>query len=166
MRAGSENALIGGQVVQVKKIYNHPDYNIDTRDNDLAILELKYPLILSGSVKAIKLADHVPSQVLGIVSGWGSSDISNSQILSSTSVMLKSWEQCIDHFGQSFSENMICGDYVEDAECILNFGAPLVSAGALLGVLSGPSGCQKSVSPVVFTNIVELREFISSVTDI
>lgn len=74
IRAGSANRYAGGVTVPVKSVKVHPQYNPQTNDNDIAIIELTRYLVFSTTIQAIKLAPKgftVPEGAKFVVSGWG-----------------------------------------------------------------------------------------------
>ena len=68
------NFLIDKESSNVDEITNHPNYDADTNDNDIAILKLKKPLTFTKDVQPACLPDPSFSPEegeLGVVSGWG-----------------------------------------------------------------------------------------------
>ncbi|MCJ8740325.1 hypothetical protein PDJAM_G00057620 [Pangasius djambal] len=64
----------GVQMREVKTIITHADYNQMTFDNDIAVLELKEPLVFSSTVNPVCLpsSSHVfPPGMPCWVTGWG-----------------------------------------------------------------------------------------------
>lgn len=62
------------QMREVKTIITHEDYNQMTYDNDIAVLELKEPLVFSSTVHPVCLpsSSHVfPPGMPCWVTGWG-----------------------------------------------------------------------------------------------
>lgn len=62
------------QMREVKTIITHEDYNQMTFDNDIAVLELKEPLVFSSTVHPVCLpsSSHVfPPGMPCWVTGWG-----------------------------------------------------------------------------------------------
>lgn len=75
IRAGSTNNLAGGQLVGASQIINHPDYELQTTNNDISIVILNSPLdtSLAGiAIVALPLQDAgVPVGAMAYVAGWG-----------------------------------------------------------------------------------------------
>lgn len=167
----------GGQVAPVKKAVTHPKYNKDTKDFNLAILEMVKPLTLSETVKPILLPNTEkvslkPNEV-GVVSGWGvfrkhTPNMFSKATLDFVVVQLKSWEKCKEQLSEAFTQNMICTDYGQKngGACIKDEGGLFVSKGVLIGIVSGKTDCVKHHISGVFTNVTEMRQFINSVTGI
>lgn len=75
VRANSTYKNREGQVVLVKRKYEHPGF-VDP-DFDISIIELKEPLKLGVGAQPIDLPEqdqHVPEDTDAVVSGWGSTD--------------------------------------------------------------------------------------------
>ncbi|KAL1490524.1 hypothetical protein ABEB36_013202 [Hypothenemus hampei] len=60
-RAGSSFRTHGGQVVKAKKVHQHPKFNINTVDYDIAIVEVNPNFMYSDSIKNIAVAFREPS---------------------------------------------------------------------------------------------------------
>ncbi|KAJ5379001.1 hypothetical protein N7509_012120 [Penicillium cosmopolitanum] len=75
VRVGSTKYISGGKSFQVSKITQHSDYNADTFDNDIAILELQDNLEFGPNVAAVELPfseqDTPETGAKCSVTGWG-----------------------------------------------------------------------------------------------
>lgn len=73
LRAGSTFRDRGGVVVNVSRIYQHPNFNIDTYDYDYSILEFSNLLKFSDQIQPVKLpsSGYLPVNTECIVSGFG-----------------------------------------------------------------------------------------------
>ncbi|XP_016954423.1 serine protease SP24D [Drosophila biarmipes] len=70
IRAGSNDRLSGGVLVQVAEVIVHEEYGNFL--NDVALLRLETPLILSSNIQPIDLPTaDTPADVDVIISGWG-----------------------------------------------------------------------------------------------
>jgi len=70
-----------GQLRNVVEIYEHEDYDADTIENDIALLKLEQPLVLSDSVKVILPAkEDDPTEVgqMYALVGWGANSMNGS----------------------------------------------------------------------------------------
>ena len=73
IRAGDTNKR-EGQVIQIAQVINHPDWDGDIINNDIAIIKLSEPLILGENVQAICLPPGALELEDGAdcyASGWG-----------------------------------------------------------------------------------------------
>lgn len=74
IRAGSTIREEGGIVVNVKKIYPHPDFNSSTYDYDVAILEFNVPINYGWGIQPIDLPEDNEAVKVGVyanITGWG-----------------------------------------------------------------------------------------------
>lgn len=82
MRVGASKMLEGGDIHTIANIINHPSFNIETLDFDMALLELSKSIAINDITKQeISLplqgeAIHENTPVL--VSGWGNNFQSSS----------------------------------------------------------------------------------------
>ena len=74
IRVGSTSSKNGGEIYQVSKKLEHPNYDSSTFDYDVAILTLYQPITFSNKIKPIslpkqgsKVSDGEPT----LVTGWG-----------------------------------------------------------------------------------------------
>lgn len=76
--AGATNISREGNEYGVVNIITHPDYNISqVIENNIALLQLATPLLLSDTIRIISLKNRaVGNHVRGIVSGWGRTEVS------------------------------------------------------------------------------------------
>lgn len=66
IRAGSTNNLAGGQLIGVSQVFNHPQYNPSTIDNDICVVVISSPLNLAPAGVAIV---PLPIQGQGVPAG-------------------------------------------------------------------------------------------------
>lgn len=74
IRAGSDLRSQGGQIVNVTKMFLHPDYQPSGFYNDIAVLKLQNPLHFNSKVRHTPLpakGRKVPNGAPLLVSGWG-----------------------------------------------------------------------------------------------
>ncbi|XP_026318228.1 achelase-1-like [Hyposmocoma kahamanoa] len=55
VRAGTTNNNSGGTVVRISRLIIHEKYNIPLRDNDIALLQMRFPLTLSDSIGLVEI---------------------------------------------------------------------------------------------------------------
>lgn len=104
----------------MEKIFQHTDFDKDTYDYDIAILQLNTTLQFSSTVRSVTLATNgtnIESGLDGYASGWGITR-PHSKILPShlKQVMLPtiSIEDCLPYYGANLTERMFCGGYPEN----------------------------------------------------
>lgn len=75
VRVGSNNADVGGDVIGVEKVINHPRFSVNTLSFDFAILKLKSEIKLAQGVKEVialpSANDKISADTEVFVSGYG-----------------------------------------------------------------------------------------------
>ncbi|XP_071805593.1 trypsin-2-like [Asterias amurensis] len=147
-------------------------------NNDIALIELKTPVIMNSDVKAIGISSSEPNKGLPLlVSGWGNLDPSTWDPpieLNEVVVYANSHQECAAAYG-SITFNMFCASVQgggKDA-CQGDSGGPIVSnfapdshqAGVLLeGIVSWGYGCAEAAHPGVYTKISNYCDWIQQKT--
>jgi len=164
----------GGGPVKVKRIIVHPDYNSDSFDSDLALIELKK----SVSIPTMQLYDgYVKGDVLAAVAGWGlegldlNGDFYRSYLLQELFIPTISLEEC-QYFQENLTNNMICAGFIspEKDACQGDSGGPLVVLQndeiRLAGLVSYGSSCNlpERHSIGIYTRVGNYSDWIKSYT--
>lgn len=79
VRVGSTTHSNSGDLIQVKKLVQHPQFNMDNIDYDFSLLKLETIIALSASKKPVSLpkqSEEVPDNTNCLVSGWGDTQVS------------------------------------------------------------------------------------------
>ncbi|MER5431178.1 trypsin-like serine protease [Streptomyces sp. NPDC002588] len=158
--------LHGGTASGVWRQWNHPSYNENTIDNDLAVLTLPNPV----KAKPIPMttSGDTASYTAGTtakVYGWGrtsstSQDISD--VLKTADLPIQSNATCSGYYGSDFIANhMVCAgqpatgsDTGTTSACNGDSGGPLVVGGKVVGVVSwGVKDCVEAGAYSVFTKL-------------
>ncbi|XP_015431215.1 PREDICTED: trypsin-2-like [Dufourea novaeangliae] len=167
LRAGSSNKDTGTRY-GVKNIIRHPQYNSQTIDYDIALLEIDGEIKFSPTVQPVKLTSAEPStNKLVDITGWGAlrEGGSTSSQLMKVSVPIVARNKCQEHYSRygTITTRMICAGYVQGGKdsCQGDSGGPLTSAGVLYGIVSWGLGCAQPNYPGVYTNVASLRSWIS-----
>ncbi|VVD00361.1 unnamed protein product, partial [Leptidea sinapis] len=74
VRAGSTKSMEGGSVTSILEVIEHPDYVLDPRENDIAVVLLATPFSVSDVTNPLLLPPpnvYLPVGTLGTVTGWG-----------------------------------------------------------------------------------------------
>ncbi|KAJ3659685.1 hypothetical protein Zmor_011360 [Zophobas morio] len=146
VRAGTSIREDGGQVIEVKKIYNHPKYNTENGvpDYDIAILELSTNLELGFQVAVISLPSQNqewPAGTDAFITGWGLLHEGDNTLpvnLQGATVQLTDENVCAESYSGLITERMFCagvdGGGVDS--CQSDSGGPLQVDGILAGIVS------------------------------
>lgn len=170
IRAGSSTSQSGGQLISVSRLVNHPQYNANTVDFDVAVLWLSSPLNLgTHPISVVPL----PSQNEGVgigqlaqVSGWGTvcENCATSPRLRYVSVPIVSNADCNQAYRGGITDRMICAGFPEGGRdaCQGDSGGPLTISGRQVGIVSWGAGCAAAGFPGVYTRVAAVRNWINS----
>uniref|UniRef100_A0A672G7Z3 Zgc:100868 n=1 Tax=Salarias fasciatus TaxID=181472 RepID=A0A672G7Z3_SALFA len=166
------------QVIRnVDQIINHPEYNTDTSDNDIALLRLESAVPVNEiSIVPICLAapdSSIHTGVSTFVTGWGTlqegeslPSCSTSNELMEVRVPIVGNRQCNCNYGVGrITDNMICaGEEGKDA-CQGDSGGPLVTKQGDrwvgIGVVSFGFGCARPDFPGVYARVSRYMSWIN-----
>ncbi|KAK3913456.1 Trypsin-7 [Frankliniella fusca] len=170
IRAGSSLSESLGEVVNVKKVIEHPKYNRAATDYDVCIFQLEGPVSLSWRAQPVRLVrsgQQVADGTYAIVSGWGDLQTGgpSPQTLQSVWVPKVSDADCKKGYGTvAITPRMVCYGPLEGGRdsCQGDSGGPLVVNGVQVGVVSWGGRCGERGQPGVYSNLAdpELRSFI------
>ncbi|XP_055545332.1 phenoloxidase-activating factor 3-like [Wyeomyia smithii] len=166
------------QDIQISKFIKHPLYSASKKKNDIAIIKLAKPAILSSSVKTICLPidplHRHPLPKSMIVSGWGNTENgSTSDVLQFASLSLFPTERCAriisrmnDAIKLSDESQFCAGGRNKIDNCSGDSGGPLQSlswqsVAVQYGIVSfGINSCGVQNAPGVYTNVSFYTEWI------
>ncbi|KAM8825407.1 transmembrane protease serine 9 [Synchiropus picturatus] len=160
----------------VTRIINHPDYNPDTSDNDISLLELSETVTFTNHIVPICLAASDSTVFTGEdtwVTGWGrigsGVPLPSPQNLMEVEVPIIGNRQCNCDYGVgTITDNMICAGLREGGKdsCQGDSGGPLVSkqndVWNQLGVVSFGRGCALPKFPGVYARVSRYQSWIES----
>ena len=138
-----------GVRINVKKIIPHPDYNRETMDNDIALIELEKP----ADAEFIPISiwgKPVKDETLATILGWGNLSATGEEYpdkLQQVSLPVVSNSDCNIPYNNEITENMLCAGLKEGGKdsCQGDSGGPLVinnnNKWYLAGVVSWGEGC-------------------------
>ncbi|XP_044534417.1 anionic trypsin-like [Gracilinanus agilis] len=171
VRLGEFNILVNEgneQIIDSEKVIRHPNFNMRTYNNDIMLIKLKTPALLSSRVTAISLPKSCASAGTEcLISGWGntaSSGLDYPDFLQCLNVPILSNAQCNYSYPGQITENMICAGFLEGGKdsCQGDSGGPFVCNGELQGVVSWGIGCAQKNFPGVYTKVCNYVDWIES----
>ncbi|XP_023690752.1 coagulation factor VII-like [Paramormyrops kingsleyae] len=162
------------QVIQVAEIVKHQHYNAKTSDNDIALLRLRAPIVLSPYAVPVCLPRREMAErelwavTLHTVSGWGrrSEHGPTSQVLRQLQVPRIRTAECVEKSGVKLTINMFCAGYFEGRQdsCKGDSGGPLVTrylnTSFLLGIVSWGKGCAQPGNYGIYTRVSNYLDWI------
>ncbi|KAJ8270188.1 hypothetical protein GJAV_G00111360 [Gymnothorax javanicus] len=161
------------QVMRVNRIIPHPKFNPKTFNNDIALVELTAPVVLSDRVSPVCLPSG-QEPVAGtpcLVAGWGSmfEDGPPADVVIEAKVPLLPQNTCRDTLGKDLVTNtMFCAGYLSGGidSCQGDSGGPLIYADRvsgrfqLYGITSWGDGCGEKGKPGVYTRVTAFADWI------
>lgn len=170
IRAGSTLSQSDGQLLDVSVIINHPFYDDETLDYDIAVLWLASSFNMeSPRLSAIRIPcqyDGVAVGAMAQVSGWGAicQNCPGSSGLRYVSVPIVSNSECDAAYEGGITQRMICAGFPEGGRnaCEGDSGGPLVVSGTLVGVVSWGEGCAQAGLPGVYARVSEFTNWIDT----
>ena len=168
--AGSYSLTIGGITVEADATYPHPQFDLNTVNNDIGLIHLKTPIT---SVAAIMLNHSVPiDESIIKVAGWGNtiSDVSSiSDNLMQVAMPVINFETCNNSYG-NLTNSMFCAGYMDGSKdsCQGDSGGPLIQDNKLSGIVSfggsDTQACGAPDYPGVYTRVANYIDWIESHT--
>ncbi|XP_055628746.1 trypsin 5G1-like [Toxorhynchites rutilus septentrionalis] len=175
LRVGSTDRNSGGQLLKLKRVVQHPNYNPTIIDYDFALLELQEDVTFNERVGMVSLPEQdevVEDGAQCRVSGWGSTQNSqeSSRYLRAADVPSVNQETCqaaYTYFGE-ITARMICAGYKQGGKdaCQGDSGGPLVSDQKLVGIVSWGFGCARAGYPGVYARVASVRQWVTEVSGI
>jgi len=151
----------------IKRIISHHDYNSDTIDNDIALLEMTSEVT---GIPPLDIYKGDISNITGTVLGWGRMASSGgfSDQLREVSLPVVSFQTCVNSTEYVVTENMFCAGYPEGGKdaCDGDSGGPFVIYDnhhwQLAGIVSWGEGCAVPGYYGFFTRVPNYYSFISN----
>ncbi|XP_025908828.1 transmembrane protease serine 2 [Nothoprocta perdicaria] len=157
----------------VQKVISHPDYDADSKDNDVALMKLETPLTFNDNIRAVCLPNpgmmFEPNEECWI-SGWGAEAEGGktSDSLRCAMVRLIEHSRCnyVSVYNGMILPTMICAGFLRGGvdSCQGDSGGPLVtnknSLWWLVGDTSWGTGCASPNKPGVYGNMTVFTDWI------
>ncbi|KAI4809323.1 hypothetical protein KUCAC02_018216 [Chaenocephalus aceratus] len=163
------------QVLKVNRIIPHPKFNPKTFNNDIALVELASPVVLSGRVTPVCLPSGMepPTGSPCLVAGWGSlyEDGPSADVVMEAKVPLLPQSTCKSALGKELVTNtMLCAGYLSGGidSCQGDSGGPLIYQDRisgrfqLFGITSWGDGCGEKGKPGVYTRVSAFSDWIQA----
>ncbi|KAM9456739.1 polyserase-2-like isoform 1-T1 [Clarias gariepinus] len=158
-------------------VFKHPNYNSQTSDNDLALLQLSSTVSFSNYITPVCLAatgSTFNNGTLTWVTGWGNIRVGVSLpspgILQEVQVPVIGNRQCNCLYGVgSITNNMLCAGFLQGGKdsCQGDSGGPLVikqdSQWIQVGIVSFGNGCALANFPGVYTRVFQYQNWINGI---
>ncbi|EDV50453.1 trypsin beta [Drosophila erecta] len=171
VRAGSTFTDEGGQRRDVVSVILHPDLNLRTLENDIALLKIGKPFSLGANIQVVKLPGlNILPRTLW-VAGWGYQDATDSESeprLRGTMVEVIDLRRCqrlYSHLHRPITDDMVCAAAAGRDHCYGDSGAPLVHRGISYGIVSFAHGCADPHFPGVYTRLANYVTWIFNVLE-
>ena len=157
------------QNITVVRIIRHEDFNLETVENDIALLELESPLSINEFVAPISLpTKYQHSSGSALVSGWGTLRefaFYGSSRLMKVAVPIVSNEDCNNDYESETNprpifDSMLCAGENEKDACQGDSGGPLACGSYLCGIVSWGRGCGRQGFPGVYTQVSYFVDWI------
>ncbi|KAJ1071235.1 hypothetical protein K5549_021017, partial [Capra hircus] len=168
-----QSYMFYGSGYRVAKVISHPNYDSNTKNNDIALMKLQTPLTFNDKVKPVCLPN--PGMMLERnqscwISGWGATyeKGKTSDDLNTAEVHLIEPRKCNSKYmyDNLITPAMICAGYLRGTidSCQGDSGGPLVTLKSsvwwLIGDTSWGSGCAKAYRPGVYGNVTVFTDWI------
>ncbi|XP_056149875.1 serine protease 56 [Lampris incognitus] len=163
------------QVLKVNRIIPHPKFNPKTFNNDIALVELTSPVVLSDHVTPVCLPSGMdpPTGSPCLVAGWGSlyEDGPSADVVMEAKVPLLPQNTCKSTLGKELVTNtMLCAGYLSGGidSCQGDSGGPLIYQDRLsgrfqlYGITSWGDGCGEKGKPGVYTRVSAFSDWIEA----
>nr|XP_031311374.1 anionic trypsin isoform X3 [Camelus dromedarius] len=154
------------QFISAAKVIRHPSYNSWTLDNDILLIKLSSPAVLSTRVSTLALPTACAAAgTQCLISGWGntlSSGVNYPELLQCLDAPLLSQAECEASYPGQITDNMVCAGFLEGGKdsCQGDSGGPVACNGELQGIVSWGYGCAQKNKPGVYTKVCNYVDWI------
>lgn len=176
VRAGEHDLMVdegGEQEIRVKKYFTHPDFDVETVDNDIALLKLRKPFKMTKFVSVACLPSETTQMdvdELGTILGWGkrkNSAMFGTDVLHQAKVPIASVQDCRNVYQDYFiSNNMVCAGYKRGKvdSCAGDSGGPLLfekqGRWFIYGITSFGEGCGQKGKYGIYAKVPNFVKWI------
>ncbi|XP_053976001.1 chymotrypsin-2-like [Hylaeus volcanicus] len=158
-------------VHQVEKMIVHAGYNSrDSWVNDIALIKLKTPFVMSRTVAPVslpKVNEVIPNNTPAVVSGWGDIHLGGpgTKQLLKAKLYIADQAKCKSTYGvlgKTVRPTQVCANdpSVEKGSCNGDSGGPLTVNGKIVGIVSWSMACALTDYPTVYTRVSSYLDWI------
>ncbi|KAJ2948068.1 hypothetical protein O0L34_g9865 [Tuta absoluta] len=169
VRVGSSRASSGGTIYTLSEIRIHNQFNLSTRDNDIALLIstalisliIGYVQPAGIAVPNYNLADNEPLSSIG----WDTTPDGATSQLRHVEILTVNQETCglrYKELGITVTDNMVCSGWHNFDRCQGTSGDPLTHKGVIVGICSWGLQCALSGYPGISTRVSKYTDWIAS----
>ncbi|MGH0185220.1 UNVERIFIED_CONTAM: hypothetical protein FKN15_017244 [Acipenser sinensis] len=137
------------EFINSAKVIRHPRYNAYNIDNDIMLIKLRRPALLSENVQPVALPTSCPPA---------------GTMCRCLEIPIVSEQDCENSYPGMITPNMFCAGYLEGGKdsCQGDSGGPVVCSGVLQGIVSWGYGCAEKNHPGVYTKVCNFSDWIQS----
>ena len=159
------------QKIGISEVYIHPDFNVDTFEDDFALLKLSSPATINDYVKTIDLVGGSPGNLAGQSSdvvGWGTTvyggSVSDVARVATINVLADS--ACSNYDPAFKPGSMLCAGTLDGSKdaCQGDSGGPLAyddgDSWRQVGVVSWGYGCGVAGFPGVYSRLSSVHAWV------
>uniref|UniRef100_A0A452UFJ7 Chymotrypsinogen B-like n=1 Tax=Ursus maritimus TaxID=29073 RepID=A0A452UFJ7_URSMA len=167
---GSDDEAV--QVLRIEEVFEHPLWDRAADTNDIALLKLATPALLSTTVSPVCLPSgnaSFPAGSICATTGWGRTQY-NCECpcrLQQAALPLLSNAECKQFWGSKITDVMVCAGANGVSSCMGDSGGPLVcqkdGAWTLVGIVSWGSSQCNPFSPGVYARITKFIPWLLEV---
>jgi len=163
------------QQIEISNVYDHPQYDDQTMDNDMSLLKVRSQIVYGQTISPVCLpfayANDDFSGTTVSASGWGTTSqggqVSNQ--LREVDLPVLTTEQCSRYYPGQITENMICTYQPGKDTCQGDSGGSidLQRNGRYyhIGVVSWGIGCARENNPGVYAKVTKYLDWIRQTTN-
>ncbi|VEN37287.1 unnamed protein product [Callosobruchus maculatus] len=170
IRVGSSYRDKGGKVFSVTKIFMHPDFDEETYNYDISVIQLSEPLEFGTGIRKVGLPSEgtvIPDGLAASATGWGKlyEEGPMANVLQEVDLPTITKSSCEKYYENVLTDTMFCAGFEQGGKdtCVGDSGGPLVVSGILVGITSWGGVCAAPRNPGVYTNVPAMTKYIQSI---
>ncbi|XP_054724910.1 chymotrypsinogen B-like [Uloborus diversus] len=178
IRAGEHDLMSDEGTEQESRVLDsfvHPDYDMNTVNNDVALLKLKHPFKFNQFAQPACLpspSDELQIHTRAVILGWGkrkNSAVYGTDHLHQAEVPVVDLQDCRENYqNYHISSNMLCAGFKEGRvdSCAGDSGGPLLfqkdNKWTIFGITSFGEGCGQKGKYGIYANVPKYMDWIYS----